>query len=212
MKVAIGVPVLYNFEGFTKLVESVQGSNASFYVKDNWNENVGVAVAWNEFIDRAIEDDVDLLFICNDDLTFKKNAVQETVEAWKNRPNDCVILLSAPLDVEKEFIPGGSAFCAFAFNPKEALDKIGYFDADNFYPAYFEDSDYLRRIELSEYRQYHHGAFRVFHEGSVTQFWNGGDDRTVSHEQFRANQNRYIMKWGGLPNDELYTKPFIKND
>jgi GT2 family glycosyltransferase len=99
-------------------------------------------------------------------------------------------------------------FCCFALNPKEAIEKIGYFDSDNFFPAYYEDNDYLYRVKLSEYEFYLYGGLKVHHEGSKTQFWNGEEQRVVSHDAFRANQQRYIQKWGGLPGSETFVLPF----
>lgn len=210
MKIAIGVPVMYNFKGFTKLMRSIQGTEITFYVQDNWNENIGVAAAWNIFLDQAVNDNVDLLYICNDDVTFNPESFWRSVRAWENRPSDCILMAGTASPVEHEFMEGLGDFCCFALDPKLALDEIGYFDSDNFNPAYFEDNDYAYRISLTDWKQYRYGGLDVSHEGSATQFWNGKDDGVVSHQAFRANELRYIDKWGGLPGQETFLTPFDK--
>ena len=208
MKIAIGVPVMYNFEGYTKLMRSLQGTHLTHYVQNNWDSNIGVAAAWNMFLDQADQDDIDLLFIVNDDVTFEEGSFWKAVNAWSERPDDCVLMTAHTSIAEPVFHPGIADFCCFALNPREAKEKIGYFDSENFFPAYYEDNDYLYRIKLSPYQHYLHGGLKVSHEGSKTQFWNGQEDRVVGHEAFRQNQGRYIKKWGGLPGAELYTSPY----
>lgn len=208
MKLAVGVPVMYNFEGYAKLMRSLQGTELTPYIQNNWDENIGVAAAWNLFLDQAIADDVDLLFIVNDDVVFEPGSFWKAVEAWQNRPEDCILMSAHTSIAESEFHPGIADFCCFALDPWEAKEKIGYFDSDNFFPAYYEDNDYLYRIKLSPYQYYLYGGLKVNHVGSQTQFWKGEEERVVSHEAFRANQTRYIQKWGGLPGEEKFETPF----
>ena len=208
MKIAMGVPVMYNFEGYTKLQRSLQGTQMTNYVQNNWDTNLGVAKSWNMFMDQAVKDDIDLLFIVNDDVTFEEGSFWSAVNAWEDKPEDAVLMTAHTSIAEDRFYPGMADFCCFALNPKEAIEKIGYFDSDNFFPAYYEDNDYLYRVKLSEYEFYLYGGLKVHHEGSKTQFWNGEEQRVVSHDAFRANQQRYIQKWGGLPGSETFVLPF----
>lgn len=208
MKVAIGVPVMYNFEGYAKLMRSVQGHEFVPYVQDNWHTNIGVAASWNLFLNWAVNDGVDLLFIVNDDVTFADGSLTNAIDAWQDRPEDCILMTAHCSKADKSFYPGMADFCCFAINPREAIDQIGLFDQQNFYPGYFEDDDYLYRIKLSPKQYYMYGGLKVSHDGSKTQFWNGEENRVVSHEAFRANQKRYVDKWGGPPEHELYTEPY----
>lgn len=210
MKIAIGVPVMYNFEGFTKLMRSIQGTEITVYVQNNWDENIGVASAWNLFLDQAINDNIDLLFIVNDDVTFEEGSFWNAVRAWETRPDDCILITGHTSISEPVFHEGMADFCCFALNPTQAMKEIGKFDDVNFYPAYFEDNDYLYRIKLSEFNYFMYGGLKVHHEGSKTQFWNGtGDEeRTVSHDQFRTNRSYYKQKWGGEPGYETFLTPF----
>lgn len=211
MKLALGVPVMYNFEGLAKLLRSVQGTEMTLYIQDNWNENIGVAAAWNLFLDQAVSDNIDLLIISNDDVIFEEGSLWKAVHAWQDRPEDCILMTAHTSIAEDGFHPGVADFCCFAVNPKQVLDEIGYFDSENFFPAYFEDNDYLYRIKLSKFRNYLYGGLKVQHEGSRTQFWHGEENRVVSHEAFRDNERRYVEKWGGRPGEETYTIPYGEN-
>lgn len=87
---------------------------------------------------------------------------------------------------------------------KEVMDKIGYIDV-NFYPAYYEDNDYVRRAIHANLKScrvtnavYFHFWSRTIHQGS------GGS----TNSYFEMNRNFYITKWGGDFGNEKYTTPF----
>lgn len=87
---------------------------------------------------------------------------------------------------------------------KEVFEKIGYIDV-NFYPAYYEDQDYVRRAVHAGLKScrvtnavYFHFWSRTIHQGS------GGSN----HKYFNLNRNFYIIKWGGDFSHELYEIPF----
>jgi len=76
---------------------------------------------------------------------------------------------------------------------KSVFEKIGYTDV-NFYPAYFVDNDYARRIVEAQIKCCSLVNARFFH------FWS----RTIHQESggsnssyFNNNKNYYRLKWGG---------------
>lgn len=76
---------------------------------------------------------------------------------------------------------------------KEAFEIIGYTDV-NFYPAYYIDNDYARRIVNSKMKccsltnaRFFHFWSRTLHQGE------GGSNPTF----FERNRRYYIHKWGG---------------
>ena len=73
------------------------------------------------------------------------------------------------------------------------FDKIGYTDA-NFFPAYFIDNDYARRIVISGIKCCTLVNARFFH------FWSRtikqGEGGSTAH-YFENNKRYYNMKWGG---------------
>jgi len=76
---------------------------------------------------------------------------------------------------------------------KEVFEKVGYTDV-NFYPAYYIDNDYARRIVNSGMRTCSLVNARFFH------FWSRTINQGVAehnHEYFRNNRSYYIGKWGG---------------
>jgi GT2 family glycosyltransferase len=187
------VPVLYNFEGCTKLLASVDEPFVPIIV-NNWHENRGVAGGWNYGITKSLEMGIDQFVIMNDDTYFEPGS----------RPSQLI----KELDETTGFVMGEVGFAYFATN-KAALDKIGWFD-ENIYPGYFEDNDFAYRTKLAnlQYKGLIHS--KVVHEGSKTQFWNGREEgkKTVSSAQFEANRAYYIKKWGGGPGEEIFPVAF----
>jgi GT2 family glycosyltransferase len=81
---------------------------------------------------------------------------------------------------------------------KSVFDTIGYTDV-SFYPAYFIDNDYARRIVLSNIKvcsmvnaRFFHFWSRVINQGS------GGSN----HHYFENNEMYYKAKWGGKVGEE----------
>jgi GT2 family glycosyltransferase len=76
---------------------------------------------------------------------------------------------------------------------KEVFDKVGYTDV-NFYPAYFVDNDYARRIVIANIRCCSMVNARFFHFWSrVMKQGEGGS----TNSYFTRNQVYYKQKWGG---------------
>jgi hypothetical protein len=96
-----------------------------------------------------------------------------------------------------------------------AIEAIGYFD-QNFWPAYFEDADYFRRLDLSGIPTLWDERILLEHNRSQTiraDFLL----KQLHDERTRRNEQYYIRKWGGLrgwggpdapPGQELFAHPF----
>ncbi len=88
---------------------------------------------------------------------------------------------------------------------REVFEKIGYIDV-NFYPAYYEDNDYVRRAVNAGVTNscrvlnsiYFHFWSRTLHQGT------GGSNPSYFHE----NRTFYMRKWGGDFGYELFDEPF----
>lgn len=81
---------------------------------------------------------------------------------------------------------------------KSVFDRVGYTDVA-FFPAYFVDNDYARRLALSctkyctlSNSRFFHFWSRTIHQGS------GGSN----HQYFRSNELYYKTKWGGVFGEE----------
>ena len=90
---------------------------------------------------------------------------------------------------------------------KSVFDKIGYTDV-NFYPAYFVDNDYARRIVLSGIKCCTLVNSRFFHFWSRTIHQENGGSNSA---YFGNNSKYYRLKWGGDFGHET-THPSIKID
>ena len=91
-----------------------------------------------------------------------------------------------------------------ALYKREVFDTIGYIDV-NFYPAYYEDNDYVRRAVNAKLKSctldnsiYFHFWSRTIHQGEGGS--NGG--------YFANNRRFYTTKWGGNFGKELWDIPF----
>jgi len=92
---------------------------------------------------------------------------------------------------------------------KSVFEKIGYADV-NFFPAYFVDNDYARRMAnypikgctLANARFFHFWS-RVFHQGT------GGS----TNRYFDNNEQYYRQKWGGsVGHETAYSPPLLYID
>ncbi len=97
-----------------------------------------------------------------------------------------------------------NGFHNFALMKKSYFDKVGYIDV-GFFPAYYEDTDYVRRgFEVGCIHAEHSGAY-YFH------FWS----RTIKEQSSKINQRYFPLngsyfkdKWGGAPTQPLHNVPF----
>jgi GT2 family glycosyltransferase len=87
---------------------------------------------------------------------------------------------------------------------KEMYQTIGKFD-EIFYPAYYEDSDYIYRMNLAGIRQIIDSSLNPV-EYRISSTYEKAPD--LVNEAMQTNRERYIKKWGGLPLLETYTMPY----
>lgn len=100
-------------------------------------------------------------------------------------------------------------FSAFMLT-KAGYEKIGDFD-EQFVPCYFEDNDYHYRVNLAGLKAITLPTAIYYHFGSKTQTEALGEGKTVStHATFNNNRAYFMSKWGGMPGQERFKKPFNK--
>ncbi len=156
--------------------------------------NIGVAKSWNTFFNHYQDDYV---IIANDDVEVEPYTIERMVTAAETNKRD--IFFSG--DGES-----GNAFSLFLLK-KAGYDLIGAFD-EKFYPAYFEDNDYARRMLLKGYRIIPVSGATYAHVGSSTIKRYTPQEWDVHHNAHRANERYYIVKWGGMPHNEQFETPF----
>lgn len=100
-------------------------------------------------------------------------------------------------------LPQSFACCSVG---RSATDAIGGFDTA-FTPAYFEDSDYFRRVRLANLGSVFLDEVLVEHDRSRT----SRVDPQIAREAEAVgarNRDLYIRKWGGPPGSERFTRPY----
>lgn len=106
-----------------------------------------------------------------------------------------------------EILPAQLADCQnLNLYTKKAILSVGYNDV-NFWPnGYFGDNDYVYRAKLagvksctSKYSYYFHFWSRTIYEA---------EKNRQNNVYFERNKKYYISKWGGLPKQEKFDKPF----
>ena len=215
MTVALIVPVLKRFDLFTELIHSVDYPIHPI-IMDNWNDNRGVSSAWNNGMVIAKKNKFDYAIISNDDVVFRKDTIKKLHDSIAM--NEHVVIGADQIeDRENNGLINEthsdvyfSPFACFAVNLNKLILKCGYFD-ENFYPAYFEDNDMRRRIELAGLTIKINTDAKIFHHGSATQNPNKNniiDNWAVKPAKFEENRLYYVKKWGGMPGEEKFSTPF----
>jgi len=149
--------------------------------------NLGVAASWNAMLDRAGDAP---LAIANDDVELGMDALEALSRAL-GAGHDFVIA---------EGPPGANGWCLFA-QTAACTAKVGPYD-ENFFPAYYEDSDYAERLARAGI-PVHREPATLTHEGLATM----RADPVISAGQ--ATSAAYFrQKWGGMPGEALFREPF----
>jgi GT2 family glycosyltransferase len=205
MKLIIGIPTINRadllnealanyFEDFknTEIVICDNGKQEIITREKNFvvykpESNLGVSGSWNMIMDYAEKVKATHVLMLNDDIYLGKS--EEEISA--------IIRLWKP-----EFLCTELNWCSFMLSV-DAYLKVGKFD-ENFFPAYFEDNDYFRRMLLADVPMIFNGMLNpVIYRNSMT------IQKTPElNNGFEKNRQYYISKWGGLPTQETFGTPF----
>lgn len=154
--------------------------------------NLGVAGAWNAACRWAWRRGHDAVVLLNDDLELSDPAILTRFrEAVDGEPRGLYFLT-------------GRGFGAACIS-RTVWDELGAFD-EGFWPAYHEDNDMHRRASLAGI-PWRDVAGESWHFGSAAI---RTDPRleALNRVTFPLTQQRYLAKWGGLPGDERFVRPF----
>lgn len=218
MKVGVVVPIRNQFQ---LAIEALWSVKTSFdwqpYIQPNWRQNRGVAGAWNDGVRQAFDDGCHYALVINDDVILSPWTIDRQVMAIEGE-DDLLYFTSGmnigapsgnPFDIMSHPEPprdtawvAGLDFSCFMIT-QHCFNVIGPFD-ENFFPAYFEDNDYHRRIIIGGLHARMVTDAPFFHYGSRTQQSNAG----VVPREFEANRQYYKEKWGGAPGAETFATPY----
>jgi GT2 family glycosyltransferase len=154
--------------------------------------NLGVAAAWNWLMVEAGDAHV---IISNDDTAFAPDTIARLMDAAERTPDAGTV---SAID--------GQKFSLFYLR-RMCYDAVGPFD-EAFYPAYFEDNDYVQRMTLGGWRAIA-APSDVQHQASSTRAAMSEEAQARSHQAFRRCAAYFVAKWGNLPHDgPLFDAPF----
>jgi hypothetical protein len=195
-----------------KLVETIHSvpKGARLLVVDNSQHGHCLSSGWNYAIERLLGEGFDAVVVMNDDIVLRADSgenlaralLKEQFEHPERRPGPEALLVTcrhanhgdmytdevnqALLDAAAPRWQPGPDFSCFCVGQR-LLEVVGRFD-ENFSPAYFEDNDMHRRIQLAGFEGY-----------AVTPYWHY---RSVS---YRTDPSwRAQLEGGGFDNAKRY--------
>ena len=155
------------------------------------DENLGVATSWNLLIQKIFDLGHSHAIILNDDIYWGKNKL------------DVLELLNHHKD---GFFLSEESFSVFIIS-KATWEKVGLFD-QRFYPAYFEDMDYLYRMRIAGIKIYKSIQLnpQILRQSSSV-----SKDASLLRNKGQ-NELYYMKKWGGKVGYEKFSEPFDKKN
>jgi glycosyltransferase involved in cell wall biosynthesis len=213
--IVLGVPVLSRYDLLERLLASAEAGTSKpdrYLIVDNGGKfdagsaavtraiargatvsvlspgkNLGVAASWNAILTAAHPATA---IVSNDDITLGP----ETLARLAASDADFTIA---------EGPPHANGWCLFAQTAR-CTERVGLYDT-LFYPAYYEDTDYHRRLTLAGIEPLRLPTDHA-HEGWATIKLEGYDGPTYQGQ--KKNLDYYVEKWGGPPGNERFTRPF----
>jgi len=152
-------------------------------------QNLGVAASWNLLCNKIFETHSHAL-ILNDDVYLGYDT---------QRVND--VISKYPYSLVQSHVSWSVILIS-----KYMYDYIGAFD-ETFYPAYYEDSDYLYRMKLKGIIQ---DVDESLNPKTVRISMTQEKDPELVNESMRVNRERYIEKWGNSPLLETFLTAYNK--
>jgi GT2 family glycosyltransferase len=203
MKVIVAVPTLIRYDLLRDFMASCEaGSRAPdcYYIVDNGRSlpqasapsnaivhtpprNLGVAASWNHIL-RLQPPDTHVI-IASDDVLMPERAIEELIS--KVRPGEAMHIR----------VFDEHAYTIFLQTP-EVVEAVGWYD-EQFYPAYWEDVDYDRRIRLAGVRTVDLG-YKLDSKPSRTLAAAPAALRSQIRSGFAANERYYNAKWASPEN------------
>jgi len=202
---AMGIPTINQAEFLNTALETYKSTfyGRHIYIVDNGHQeinksfqgvrvmtqkqNIGVASSWNLICKCAFNNGYTHVAILNDDIITDKNA--DSLEDYID-------------DVGAGLFVGYKNWSMFIIS-YETYKEVGEFD-ENFKGAYFEDNDYLYRCRLKNIII---EQTELMNPETYNQSMSIKKDPLLN-ENFESNKAYYISKWGGVPTEEKYVKPF----
>ena len=190
MTYQIVIPFIYE-PYFSECISTIDRSHDQFILAiDNRERNRGVAASWNIGIETMRQRGADWLIILSATMRFGEPGMTDFIKAVFNTEAD--ILACEPSHGWHLIAIRSSVF-----------DRVGTFD-ENFYPIYFEDTDFSYRCEVA-------GDIKWDSVTGidVTSMGNAHSGRLAGITSNGQRQVDFILKkWGGTRDHYIYKTPF----
>jgi len=160
-------------------------------------ENLGVSGSWNQILNHfADAKEVDYVLMLNDDITLAKDQL-EKIRKFISK------------NTSKKMIVGPFYWAVWAmsidFLPTIAYTSKKYFD-EGFFPAYYEDNDFHRRVSLLDDSLYM-GAGDTFQPEIMDNSMTKKKGMPQGKKGAKGSAVYYTAKWGGPPGKERFHRP-----
>jgi glycosyltransferase involved in cell wall biosynthesis len=156
--------------------------------RDPDDHNLGVARSWNVGAREVLDRDLDYLVIMSTAMRFGP----ELHTTWKRQMEE--------FWGAKVIEADGHSWHLIALH-RTCFEKVGFFD-ENFYPAYFEQTDWCYRLRMAGWE---HGFIRVW-VNALSQ-GHALHNHLVSCPA-EPLLDYYAQKWGGKKGEETFVQPF----
>lgn len=225
MKIGLVIPVLSQYKMAVDLIAHLRSAHTlETFVIPQYRHQRPLSGAWNYGMREAFRKNCDFALVMNDDVLLSPWAIDAMVDTLGPGQHQGLAVATATnargvmgpddvLNLEEPSLddigapPSGPDFACFMMT-QMTYDMVGDFD-ENFTPAYFEDNDYHRRVNLLGLRAEGVKAAVMYHYGSQTQN-HSPKKPVVPPPLFVRNRQYYVSKWGGEPGHETYDTPFNK--
>lgn len=207
----LGIPTLNNPDGVMALINSAEAGSLKpdgYIVIDNGGmidldakiradfkirvirpeRNAGVSGSWNRLL---CDNPDETIAISNDDIVFGPDTFRLLVEASASHP----------------FVGAAGGWALFAQSP-ECTEKVGFYD-ELFYPAYYEDCDYLLRMQRKGIPVHDIGFAGATHQGEMTTRLASPEECALIYEGRARNKSYFVTKWGS--NSPRWGDPYVTN-
>lgn len=223
MKIGVGIVTINNFQGAIETLESVRTQHEwTPYFWPQHRYQIPLAATWNRIAKSAFADGCDYALICNDDILFSPECIDNMVNQYEQlheaeqvimvTPNNILFeVIDDPFRIQEYYLPEDTIFSwsnhpnfsCFLIAPKY-FDEIGDFD-ENFNPAWYEDNDSHYRATLLGWNEITTTAAPMVHFGGVSTSMLGERNPGAA-----ISEQYYIKKWGSNRRDgtEAFTVPY----
>lgn len=189
MTYQIVIPFVYR-PYMEECIATIKVPRENILLIDNTSQNIGVAASWNKGIEQMRERGCKWLILLSASVRFGEAGMQDFIDVIEKTTDDFMACE-----------PSHGWHCIAIRST--VFDRVGTFD-ENFYPGYFEDTDFGYRCGLAEIRCW----------GSVwgiqieTVMW----AHSVKLAGIKSDGDRLgafmLAKWGGVRDHYEYKTPF----